>query len=318
MATAVVSAPGKINLTLDILGRREDGYHEMEMLMHAVSLENTVRLTTLDRPGIRLNCSNPAVPTGEKNLAYRAAQAFFAAWGHAVGLEIQVEKRVPMEAGMAGGSADAAGVLVGLNHLAGGVFSQQQLCEIGLLLGADVPFCIRGGAALVQGIGEKITPLPPLEQCWLVIAKPNQGMKTAGCFAAYDALDAVRHPDTRRALQALQDQNLPALGGLLENVLEQAVPLPQVQILRESILKNGALGSRMTGSGTAVFGLFSNKNQALRCARRIRRFLLSGPSGRLRRKAFVFGIVLFSKWYKTAKHRPYYAQKLIVRTGFYI
>lgn len=95
---------------------------------------------------------------------------------------------------------------------------------------------------MVQGIGEKITPLPPLEQCWLVIAKPNQGMKTAGCFAAYDALDAVCHPDTRRALQALQDQNLPALGGLLENVLEQAVPLPQVQILRESILKNGALG----------------------------------------------------------------------------
>lgn len=266
MATAVVSAPGKINLTLDILGRREDGYHEMEMLMHAVSLENTVRLTTLDRPGIRLNCSNPAVPTGEKNLAYRAAQAFFAAWGHAVGLEIQVEKRVPMEAGMAGG-----------------VFSQQQLCEIGLLLGADVPFCIRGGAALVQGIGEKITPLPPLEQCWLVIAKPNQGMKTAGCFAAYDALDAVRHPDTRRALQALQDQNLPALGRLLENVLEQAVPLPQVQILRESILKNGALGSRMTGSGTAVFGLFSNKNQALRCARRMYgfggSFFLARPVG---------------------------------------
>ena len=184
---------------------------------------------------------------------------------------------------MAGGSADAAGVLVGLNHLVGGVFSQQQLCEIGLLLGADVPFCIRGGAALVQGIGEKITPLPPLEQCWLVIAKPNQGMKTAGCFAAYDALAAVRHPETRRALQALQDQNLPALGRLLENVLEQAVPLPQVQILRESILKNGALGSRMTGSGTAVFGLFSNKNQALRCARRMYgfggSFFLARPVG---------------------------------------
>lgn len=120
MATAVVSAPGKINLTLDILGRREDGYHEMEMLMHAVSLENTVRLTTRDRPGICLSCSNPAVPTGEKNLAYRAAQAFFAAWGHSVGLEIRVEKRVPMEAGMAGGSADAAGVLTGLNRIAGG------------------------------------------------------------------------------------------------------------------------------------------------------------------------------------------------------
>ena len=122
MATAVVSAPGKINLTLDILGRREDGYHEMEMLMHAVSLENTVRLTTRDRPGICLSCSNPAVPTGEKNLAYRAAQAFFAAWGHSVGLEIRVEKRVPMEAGMAGGSADAAGVLTGLNRIAGGAF----------------------------------------------------------------------------------------------------------------------------------------------------------------------------------------------------
>lgn len=272
MATAVVSAPGKINLTLDILGRREDGYHEMEMLMHAVSLENTVRLTMRDRPGICLSCSNPAVPTGEKNLAYRAAQAFFAAWGHSVGLEIRVEKRVPMEAGMAGGSADAAGVLTGLNRIAGGAFSRQELCQIGLSLGADVPFCIWGGAALVQGIGEKITPLPPLKQCWLVIAKPPQGMKTANCFAAYDALDSVHHPETSRALKALQEQNLSALGKLLENVLEQAVPLPQVQKLREDILQNGALGSRMTGSGTAVFGLFADKRQALRCIRRIYRF----------------------------------------------
>lgn len=213
MATAVVSAPGKINLTLDILGRREDGYHEMEMLMHAVSLENTVRLTTLDRPGIRLNCSNPAMPTGERTSPTGRLRLFSPPGGTRSGWKFRWKSVFPWKRAWPGGSADAAGVLVGLNHLAGGVFSQQQLCEIGLLLGADVPFCIRGGAALVQGIGEKITPLPPLEQCWLVIAKPNQGMKTAGCFAAYDALDAVRHPDTRRALQALQDQNPSRIGG---------------------------------------------------------------------------------------------------------
>lgn len=272
MAMAVVSAPGKINLTLDILGRREDGYHEMEMIMHAVSLENTVYLTKQEKAGIRLACSNPAVPTGEKNLAYRAALAFFSAWGHCFGLDIRVEKRVPMEAGMAGGSADAAGVLAGLNELTGSPFSLEELCQIGLTLGADIPFCLHGGAALVQGIGEKITPLAPLENGWFVIAKPPQGVKTAGCFAAYDALDCVRHPNTPQALEAMQKQDLAALGPLFENVLEQAVDLPVVGEIRESMLKNGALGSRMTGSGSAVFGLFTDKNPALRCIRRMYRF----------------------------------------------
>ncbi|MDD3193185.1 MAG: 4-(cytidine 5'-diphospho)-2-C-methyl-D-erythritol kinase [Oscillospiraceae bacterium] len=272
MAMAVVSAPGKINLTLDILGRRADGYHEMEMLMHAVSLENTVYLTGQEESGIRLDCSNPAVPAGENNLAYRAAQTFFSAWGHSFGLELRVEKRVPMEAGMAGGSADAAGVLIGLNALAGDPFSAEELCQIGLGLGADVPFCIVGGAALVQGIGERITPLPPLGDGWLAIVKPAAGVKTAGCFAAYDALASVRRPDTPQALAALQKGDLPALGLLLENVLEQAAALPEVPKIRENMLKSGALGSRMTGSGSAVYGLFAEKKQALRCARRMYQF----------------------------------------------
>lgn len=269
MATAVVSAPGKVNLTLDILGRRPDGYHEMEMLMHAVGLENTVCIIERQESGIRLSCSNPAVPTGEKNLACQAAKAFFGALGREWGIEIQVEKRVPMEAGMAGGSADAAGVLVGLNALAGRPFSAEQLCQIGLRLGADLPFCLLGGAGLVRGIGEKITPLPPLKKGWLVIAKPERGMKTGSCFAAYDALKTVRHPKTDQALQAFCREDLPALGALLENVLEQAVFLPEVQDLRRQMCQNGALGSRMTGSGTAVFGLFAAKKPALRCARQL-------------------------------------------------
>lgn len=269
MAMAVVSAPGKINLTLDILGRRPDGYHEMEMLMHAVSLENTVRLTEREQPGIRLSCSNPAVPTGEKNLAYQAAQAFFKALGRGRGIEIQVEKRVPMEAGMAGGSADAAGVLAGLNALSGSPFSTEELCQIGLPLGADLPFCIQGGAGLVRGIGEKITSLPPLQTGWLVIVKPPQGMKTGSCFAAYDTLERVRRPDTPQALQALCQGDLAKLGGLLENVLAQAVSLPAVRDIREAMCRNGALGSCMTGSGTAVFGLFAEKKRALRCTRQM-------------------------------------------------
>lgn len=269
MAVAVVSAPGKVNLTLDILGRRPDGYHEMEMLMHAVSLENTVRIIERETPGIRLFCSNPAVPTGEKNLAYQAARMFFEALGREWGIEIQVEKRVPMEAGMAGGSADAAGVLAGLNALAGRPFSTEELCRMGLRLGADLPFCLTGGAGLVRGIGEKITPLPPLKTGWLVIAKPEQGMKTGSCFAAYDALETVRHPQTDRALRAFCQGDLPALGALLENVLEQAAALPQVRELRRQMCRNGALGSRMTGSGTAVFGLFAEKKQALRCTRQL-------------------------------------------------
>ena len=170
---------------------------------------------------------------------------------------------------MAGGSADAAGVLVGLNALAGRPFSAEQLCQIGLRLGADLPFCLLGGAGLVRGIGEKITPLPPLKKGWLVIAKPERGMKTGSCFAAYDALKTVRHPKTDQALHAFCREDLPALGALLENVLEQAVFLPEVQDLRRQMCQNGALGSRMTGSGTAVFGLFAEKKPALRCARQL-------------------------------------------------
>lgn len=274
MEKAVVCAPGKVNFTLDILAKRPDGYHEMEMLMHAVSLENTVHLEKRNRPGIVVSCTNPLVPANENNLAYKAASAFFGSCGQETGLTIHIEKRVPMEAGMGGGSADAAAVLVGLNHLMNTRLPLEDLCRIGLPLGADIPFCLTGGAALVTGIGEKIAPLPPLEKGWLLIAKPPQSMKTKNCFAAFDALTKVRHPDTPKALRALADQDLAALGQSLQNVLEQAVPFPAVQDIRQRMLQNGALGSRMTGSGTAVFGLFRDKKQALHCARRL--YLVGG------------------------------------------
>lgn len=265
MATVTVLAPGKVNLTLDILGVLPNGYHEMEMLMHAVSLENTLTLTEIEGDEILVSCSDPAVPLGEKNLVYKAAKAFFAHCGKSIGVSVHIEKKVPMEAGMAGGSADAAGMLVGLDRLMGTGFSLEELCGIGVKIGADVPFCLVGGAALVKGIGEKITPLSPLRDGWLVAAKPSVGVKTAGCFARYDALTEVVHPDTAAAKSAIEGQDLTALGSLLENVLEQAADLPSTETLRKAMLSAGALGARMTGSGSVVFSLFADKASAEKC-----------------------------------------------------
>lgn len=279
MGSVTVSAPGKINLTLDILGTLPNGYHEMEMLMHAVSLENTLTLTETEGEDIVITCSDPAVPLGEKNLAHKAARAFFAACGKKIGVAIHIEKRVPMEAGMAGGSADAAGTLVGLNALMGTGFSRERLCEIGVTVGADVPFCIMGGAALVKGIGEKIHPLSPLKEGFIVAAKPDAGVKTAGCFARYDALTQVTHPDTAAAMDAMAKQDLTALGALLENVLEPAADLPSTEPLRQAMLAAGALGARMTGSGSVVYALFEDETAAKRCMQSLaadgcRQFLL--------------------------------------------
>lgn len=266
-----VCAPAKINLTLDITGRREDGYHFMRMVMQSVSLCDQITLARAEKPGIQLLCDVPGLPLDGRNLAWRAAERFLDAIGRpGDGLVIGLHKRIPMQAGLAGGSADAAGVLRGLDALYETRFSQARLCDLALPLGADVPFCLVGGAVLAEGIGELFTPLPSLQGCYIVIAKPAEGVSTAEAFARFDREGSCRVPDTDEMAAAVAAGNLPEVGLRLCNVLEEVSLLPQVAQLRNLFAECGALGSVMTGSGSAVFGLFAEKRAARRCYLRLR------------------------------------------------
>lgn len=261
-------APAKLNLTLDVVGRRADGYHEIRTVMQAVDLCDEVALSRTDGGGIRLSLSDPSLPADGSNSCHKAATCFLEATRlPCPGVSIHVTKRIPQQAGLAGGSADAAAVLRGLNRLFGAGLSARALCEIGARVGADVPFCIEGGAALATGIGEQLAPLPPLRDVWIVIAKPPVGVSTQ---AAYAAIDTTAMPLTRpaetRMIEALGKGDPALAGSLLCNVFEQVLSLPAVSEIRREMAAFSPLGSAMTGSGSAVFSLFASEIAAQNCA----------------------------------------------------
>lgn len=268
----VVQAPAKVNLTLDIVGRREDGYHLLDMVMQSVDLCDLLLIARVEGEGIRVTCSRPVAPEDERNIVYRAAMHFFRGTGlPAQGLSIHLDKRIPVEAGMAGGSADAAAVLVGLDRLFGTSLSPEQLQEIGLCAGADVPFCLTGGCAFVQGIGERVTPLPPLPPCFFVAVKPPVGMSTAAAFRLYDSQPHVpRRPGAEAMLAAVRAGDLVAVGNNMHNIFEQIAPPAEVGAIKGTLLRSGALGAVMTGSGTAVVGLFEREEGARQALRNLR------------------------------------------------
>ncbi len=259
-STLLVHAPAKINLTLEVTARRADGYHLLRSVMQTVSLWDDITLALRQQPGIALSCNLPELHCGEDNLAHRAARAFFAHTGlPPVGLALHIEKRIPLQKGLAGGSADAAGVLVGLNHLLQANLTTAQLCEIGLTLGADVPFCLHGGTVLAQGVGEVFTPLPPLPDCCILLTAPQGGMSTAESFRRYDAQPGLAlPPDVQAVARALAGGNLQALGASLGNVLQPHCTEPLVESLINRVAASGALGAAMSGSGTAVFGIYTD------------------------------------------------------------
>ncbi|WRS27139.1 4-(cytidine 5'-diphospho)-2-C-methyl-D-erythritol kinase [Oscillospiraceae bacterium MB08-C2-2] len=265
LTTITLSAFCKVNFTLDILGLDHRGYHLLEMVMQTIDLADTVTLTLREQPGVTLSSNWPSMPTGEDNIAVKAARAFWKAAGlPAAGLHIHLEKRIPDQAGLGGGSADGAAVLRGLNRMAGKPLTPHQLAQAGLTVGADVPFCLAGGTALVGGIGEKIKPLPPLEQGFLLIAKPPEGMPTRFAFQAWDALQDNWHPDTAGAVQAIHTGDLTKLGKAMGNSFSAVQPLA-VGRLCQSMMAGGALGAVVTGSGTAVVGLFDCEKTARAC-----------------------------------------------------
>ena len=271
MQAVTINAPAKLNLALDITGVTENGYHLMEMVMQTVTLYDRVTLRRQETGGIALSCDVPGLPCGRENIAWKAAERFFDACGIARrDISIHLEKRIPQQAGMAGGSADGAGVLAGLDLLYGTGLSTEELCRIGVQVGADVPFCLCGGTAAVRGIGEQITPLPPLPDCLFVIAKPKGGISTQRAVAEYDraGLGPVFRLD--EMAKAISDGDLAGVCARMYNALERVCGLRDVEVIKATLLSMGAKGALMTGSGSAVFGIFTDRGRAYACERRLK------------------------------------------------
>lgn len=260
-----ITAHAKINLTLDVTGRLPNGYHTVEMVMQSVGLSDRLTLAANGTDAIVLTCDRPGLSVGEDNLAVRAARLFCGELELVRGgVDIALQKRIPTQAGMAGGSADAAAVLTGMNKLFGAGCTVDELCALGVRLGADVPYCIRGGTMLATGIGEVLSPLPSMPKCAVLICKPPVGVPTPEVYKAIDRAPIAEHPRTREMIDALGAGDLRRIGALLCNVMEPvtAGKYPVIEEIRQVMLAHGALGARMSGSGSAVFGLYERPEDA--------------------------------------------------------
>ncbi|MDR1563405.1 MAG: 4-(cytidine 5'-diphospho)-2-C-methyl-D-erythritol kinase [Oscillospiraceae bacterium] len=267
-----VHANAKINLTLDVIDKRKDGYHLVEMLMQSVDLQDTVHITLNDEEsGIFVQCNKSNLPLDQSNIAARAAKAFFEAAGieNYYGVQIKIKKRIPIAAGLAGGSADGAAVIWGLNKLLKTELDEAELCRIGEAVGADLPFCIRGGTMLASGTGTILDPLPSMPSCYFVIAKPDFSVATKEAYARIDeGLEESVRPNAEEASAAICGGKLKLLAGLLGNVFESVLPEEHratVEHIKQIMLENGALGACMSGSGPAVFGIFEDEPEAKQC-----------------------------------------------------
>lgn len=259
----IYDAAAKINLMLDILARLDNGYHSLFMLMQSVDLYDTVTVETDSSGTIRISSDEEGIPCDKRNIAYKAAEAFFNFTGiKNEGISIQIEKRIPFAAGMAGGSADGAAVIAALNDIYETKLSQQDLCKIGLKVGADVPFCLTGGTCLAQNVGEILSPLPQLEDCYIVLAKPERGVSTKEAFEAFDSATNVRHLDTCGMLYAASQGDLKEICKRTKNVFEQLIEVPERVPIKSTLNRHGALAACMSGSGPTVYGIFDDESKA--------------------------------------------------------
>ncbi len=266
-------ANAKINLTLDILRRREDGYHDLQMVMQSVTLADKLTVTPAQGTEGVAASDLHFLPTGGKNLAQMAAAAFRAATGLGGEVDVAIQKHVPVCAGLAGGSADAAAVLRAMDRLAGTGLSLEQLAAIGEAVGSDVPFCVLGGTALAQGRGERLTPLPPLPPCFIVICKPPFSISTPQLFSRVNVRKIVRRPDTPGVVAALGAGDLAGVARRMYNVFEDVLDprrLSELNEIKGVLIDCGALGASMSGSGPSVFGLFKDEVRAQDACRRLR------------------------------------------------
>ena len=258
-----VNAYAKINLMLDIIARRTDGYHDLFMIMQSIGLYDTVTVTENKSRKITITCNIDGIPLDEKNIAYKAAEAFFKSTKiKNKGINIDIVKRIPHAAGMAGGSADGAGVLVALNELTGAGLTDDELCKIGVKIGADVPFCIKGGTLLAQGIGDVLNKVKPLRRCCILIAKPDHSVNTGYAYSQFDKFGKSHTPDKLGMLCAMQGRDLSDIAMRMENVFEQFIDVPNKVEIKSIMRDCGALGVCMSGSGPTVFGIFDDREKA--------------------------------------------------------
>lgn len=258
--SVTVLAPAKLNLALDVVGTLPNGYHDLDMVMQAIDLQE--RLVLRRSPYLNLRMPGSFVPVNNKNTAIKAALAFFDYTGLLAGVDITIHKAVPVRAGMAGGSADAAGVLVGMNELYGAKLSMSELCAIGATIGADVPFALMGGTCRVRGVGDLLKPLPPCPDCRFVVVMPSIGVSTPEAFQRYDQMGSPVHPDCERQEAAVRAGDLAAICAAAGNALEHCSGAQETPAICAKLNEHGALTSQMTGSGAAVFGVFDGEDAA--------------------------------------------------------
>ena len=261
-----VKGYGKVNLSLDIVGKREDGYHFLEMIMQTIDLYDVVNVVKIPS-GIEIRCNKSYVPTDRRNIAYRAAELFLETFKIKSGVRIEIEKNIPISAGLAGGSTDGAAVIKAMNDLFKTNASKERLSEIGVIIGADIPFCIYGGTALIKGIGEEVTPLKTFENHILVLVKPNFGVSTKEVYGAIDIKKIHKHPNTKALMEAIERNDERFISCNMKNVLEN-VTLNKHRVLKDiknEMIKRGAEGALMSGSGPTVFGIFDDMLKAQRC-----------------------------------------------------
>lgn len=267
-----LKALAKINLGLDVVRKREDGYHEVRMIMQNIHLYDVLELTVNDTPGIRIETNHSEIPCDESNLVYKAAKLLMDEFQIEKGLHVRLEKNIPVAAGMAGGSSDAAAAMIGVNEVFALGLTTEELMKRGVKIGADVPYCIMGGTALAEGIGEVLSPLPPMPKCYLLIAKPPVGVSTAFVYGNLRANELAHHPDIAAMIEALKEESITNLCVKMENVLETVtVPAyPVIDEIKKLMVSCGADGALMSGSGPTVFGIFTKEETAKKAMEKVK------------------------------------------------
>ena len=264
---AMCRSYAKINLTLDVTGKRENGYHDVKMIMQTVNLFDLI-IVDKRKNGISVKANLEYLPTDERNIAYKAAKLFFERSGIDAGVSIIMHKNIPVAAGLAGGSGNGGAVLVALNKLYDFPFTEEEIIDMSVTLGADVPYCIMGGTALAEGIGEELSKLPDCPKLNILLVKPPINISTPEVYRAYDALEIVNHPDTEAMICAIKDKNISNMCKNLSNTLEDVTVKnnPVISGIKEKMIKNGAKAALMSGSGPTVFGIFDSEADAKKSA----------------------------------------------------
>ena len=267
-----LKALAKINLGLDVVRRREDGYHEVRMTMQTIQLYDRLDIKRTQEPGIQIQTNLSFLPVNENNLIYKAAKLLMDEFSITDGVSVKLDKRIPVAAGMAGGSTDAAAMLIGVNRLFSLGLTKRQLMERGVQIGADVPYCIMRGTALAEGIGEALSPLPPMVKCPVLIAKPSISVSTKFVYQNLKLDDTTIHPDIDRLIDDIKAKNLHDIAAHMGNVLETVtIPnYPVIDEIKKHMLSNGAVGAMMSGSGPTVFGLFDDEDTAKKAYKAMR------------------------------------------------